>query len=89
MNKLPQHFKREPTRVVRFPGITFHAQKMGVTRIHLWRVLVGERRSPRLEAYAKAHGLLAQKDALAGSGCQAPAKGKFFASGSERRSTNG
>jgi hypothetical protein len=35
-------------RKVRFPDIGFHAEQLGVTRIHLWRVLVGERKSPGL-----------------------------------------
>ena len=33
---------------VRFPGIVEHAAKLGVTRIHLWMVLTGDRESKRL-----------------------------------------
>ncbi|MDZ7317469.1 MAG: hypothetical protein ONB24_15260 [candidate division KSB1 bacterium] len=38
---------------VRFPGICSLAAELGVTRIHLYRVLTGERRSPRIEAHPK------------------------------------
>lgn len=41
-------------RVIRYPGIKRHARELGVTHPHLWRVLVGERRSPRLEAAYRA-----------------------------------
>jgi hypothetical protein len=36
-------------RQIRFPGICKFAAKAKVTRIHAYRVLAGERRSPRLE----------------------------------------
>jgi len=36
-------------REIRFPGICKFAAKAKVTRIHAYRVLAGERRSPRLE----------------------------------------
>jgi hypothetical protein len=36
-------------RQVRFPGICEFAKSAKVTRIHAYRVLTGERRSPRLE----------------------------------------
>lgn len=39
----------------RFPGICLHAQRLGVSRIHLYYVLIGERKSPRIEAYAAEH----------------------------------
>ena len=35
-------------RQIRFPGICQFAAKAQVTRIHAYRVLAGERRSPRL-----------------------------------------
>lgn len=35
-------------RRVRFPGIVRFAREAGVTRIHAYRVLTGERKSPRL-----------------------------------------
>jgi len=41
--------KRKSSRV-RFPGIGKFAEASGVTRIHAYRVLAGERKSPRLEA---------------------------------------
>lgn len=37
----------------RFPGIVEHARALGVSRIHLYFVLTGVRRSPRIEAYFK------------------------------------
>ena len=43
---------RGPTE---FPGIVEHARKLGVSRIHLYFVLIGERRSPRIEAYLNEH----------------------------------
>lgn len=42
-------------RVVRFPGIVEHAKALGVSRIHLYFVLTGQRSSPRIEAYARRH----------------------------------
>ena len=46
---------RQPTakgeakrRKIRFPGIVVCAQKLGVDRSHLFRVLTGERKSPPL-----------------------------------------
>jgi len=38
-------------KIIRFPGIVEHARHLGVSRIHLYFVLTGERRSPRIEAY--------------------------------------
>lgn len=35
-------------RKIRFPGIVAHAEKLGVNRSHLYRVLTGERPSPSL-----------------------------------------
>lgn len=35
-------------RLVRFPGASLAAQELGVSRGHLHRVLVGERKSPPL-----------------------------------------
>ena len=37
-------------RLVRFPGATLAAQELGVSRGHLHRVLIGERKSPSLSA---------------------------------------
>lgn len=37
-------------RAIRFPGLCQAAERLGVDRSHLYRVLVGERRSPRIEA---------------------------------------
>jgi hypothetical protein len=45
---------RKP-RCIRFPGIVKHAAHLGVSRIHLYYVLIGERRSPRIERYAAEH----------------------------------
>lgn len=42
---------RSHTRRVKFPGICRHAQRLGVSRIHLYYVLTGVRRSPRIEQY--------------------------------------
>lgn len=38
--KQTKHNRRRETR---FPGIVRHAEALGVTRPHLWMVLVGER----------------------------------------------
>lgn len=38
----------KPRRRVRFPGINTHAEMLGVSRVHLYFVLIGERRSPKL-----------------------------------------
>lgn len=38
----------QPTKITRFPGIVAFARHAGVTRIHAYRVLRGERKSPRL-----------------------------------------
>lgn len=38
-------------RRIRFPGIVKHAETLGVSRIHLYYVLTGVRRSPRIERY--------------------------------------
>jgi len=35
----------------RYPGIVEAARALGVNRSHIYRVLEGERRSPRVEAY--------------------------------------
>lgn len=40
---------KKRARQVRFPGICEFAEQARVTRIHAYRVLTGERRSPRLE----------------------------------------
>jgi hypothetical protein len=40
-------------RSVRFSGICDHAKVLGVSRIHLYYVLTGVRRSPRIEAYVR------------------------------------
>jgi len=37
----------------RFPGICSAAVELGVSRQHLYFVLTGERRSPRIEAWVK------------------------------------
>ncbi len=37
-------------RRVMFPGIASHAEKLGVSRVHLWRVLSGQRQSGVLMA---------------------------------------
>lgn len=46
---------RTKTRAQRFPGIVARARALGVSRIHLYYVLTGERRSPRIEAYIAEH----------------------------------
>lgn len=38
----------KPLREVRFPGIQRHSQHLGVTREHLWQVLMGRRQSRSL-----------------------------------------
>jgi hypothetical protein len=38
-------------RYIRFKGIVRDAEILGVSRIHLYRVLTGERRSPLLARY--------------------------------------
>jgi hypothetical protein len=40
--------KREPKRSVRFVGIVADAKKLGVSREHLYRVLIGQRTSDSL-----------------------------------------
>jgi DNA-binding phage protein len=45
---LPQRRKKITKKRIRFVGIVANAEKLGVTRIHLYRVLTGERRSPDL-----------------------------------------
>lgn len=35
-------------KIIRFPGICRHAEELGVTRIHLYLVLSGQRPSRRL-----------------------------------------
>ena len=40
--------KRPTGRRVKYPGITRHARKLGVTYPHLWQVLTGRRQSKRL-----------------------------------------
>ena len=41
---------RKPRRI-RFPGIVRLADELRVSRIHLYYVLTGERRSPRIESH--------------------------------------
>ena len=48
---------RSYTSRVRFPGICTHAKRLRVSRIHLYFVLTGARRSPRIEAYAAEHNI--------------------------------
>ena len=43
--QLPKHKRKGPTR---FPGIMKFTREQGLERTHVWRVLNGERRSPRL-----------------------------------------
>jgi hypothetical protein len=43
------HTIRGRNHLTRFPGICAAARDLGVTRGHLWYVLRGERRSPRIE----------------------------------------
>jgi hypothetical protein len=59
---LPVRFRREKTTPPlsektpktnqrwRFPGIHTFADRLGIDRSHVYRVLTGERRSPRVEA---------------------------------------
>ena len=54
MDTLPKQAAAKKRRV-RFPGIVGHARSLGVSRIHLYFVLTGARRSPRVEAYAAKH----------------------------------
>jgi len=49
MRQRTEKSKRNSRRQVRFPGICEFAKSAKVTRIHAYRVLTGERRSPRLE----------------------------------------
>lgn len=44
-----QRKKKTRAKRVRFPGIGAFAEKAGVNRSHAYRVLVGERKSPRLQ----------------------------------------
>jgi hypothetical protein len=45
---LPQPKRKSTKKRIRFAGIVAAARKLDVTRIHLYRVLTGERRSPGL-----------------------------------------
>jgi N-glycosylase/DNA lyase len=45
--KRAKHIKQK-TRTVRYPNISRHADILGVTREHLWRVLTGRRESRSL-----------------------------------------
>lgn len=47
---------------IRFPGICEFARQMHVGREHVYRVLVGERRSPRLEKAARKRWPLSSKE---------------------------
>lgn len=51
---------RKKKRQVKYPGIGAAAEELGVSRIHLWYVLEGERRSPRIEAWLRRHPLRPQ-----------------------------
>ena len=42
-------------RGLRFPGLVEHAKRLGVSRIHLYFVLSGQRESPRIEEYVRRH----------------------------------
>ena len=42
-------------RGLRFPGLVEHAKRLGVSRIHLYFVLTGQRVSPRISRYIDAH----------------------------------
>ena len=59
-----------PLRVVRFPGIIALASELGVTHSHCWRVLVGERRSPRIERIAQQRGFIGNETASEASESQ-------------------
>lgn len=43
--------RKAAIRRIRFPGIVKLAGELGVSRIHLYYVLNGERRSPRIERH--------------------------------------
>jgi hypothetical protein len=43
---IPQSDRRRP----RFPGIVEDARRLGVSRVHLYLVLIGDRKSPTLLA---------------------------------------
>lgn len=45
---LPQRRRKSTKKRLRFPGIVAAAAFLGVTRVHLYRVLTKERRSPEL-----------------------------------------
>jgi hypothetical protein len=46
---LPQQRRKSTKKRIRFAGIGKAAAALEVTRVHLYRVLVGERRSPELK----------------------------------------
>lgn len=54
---MPQHKEKHDHKVKRarsatkYPGILEAARVLGVNRSHIYRVLEGERKSPRIEAY--------------------------------------
>lgn len=54
---MPQHAEKHDTKIRRrrgdtkYPGIVEAARVLKVNRSHIYRVLEGERRSPRVEAY--------------------------------------
>ena len=55
---MPQQTEKHDTKVRsrrrgknKYPGIVEAARALGVNRSHIYRVLEGERRSPRVEAY--------------------------------------
>jgi hypothetical protein len=60
---LPQQRKKNTKKRIRFAGIGAAAAKLEVNRIHLYRVLKGERHSPLLLKRARA--LMAKKKAAA------------------------
>jgi hypothetical protein len=47
--------KAKQIRPIRHHGIGRAAVVLGVTRHHLYRVITGERRSPRIEKWLKRH----------------------------------
>lgn len=51
---LPQQRKKHTRKRKRFAGIVAAAAKFEVTRVHLYRVLIGERHSPDLRKRALA-----------------------------------
>jgi hypothetical protein len=53
--------------LTRFPGICQAAKDLGVCRQHIYFVLTGVRRSPRVEAYAKEKGWPIETDGEANS----------------------